>query len=144
MLRGRNAHVDAATALDGVPPDRVDERAGGEHSLWELAEHLRIAQADILEFSTSADYRGKEWPDDYWPDADAAEGAWDDTCRAFFSDLDALIGLAQTGDLTAEFDHAPGYTRLRQLLLAADHNAYHLGQIVAVRRRLGLWPPPDR
>ena len=140
LLRGRQAHVDAQAALAGVPRDRVDERAGGEHSLWDLVWHLRFTQADILEFCRSPAYRDKDWPADYWP-GDPSGGAWDDVCQAFLADLDALVGLAETGDLTAEFDHAPGYTLLRELLLVADHNAYHLGQVVALRRRLGLWPP---
>ena len=141
LLRGRNAHVDAEAALADVPPDRVDDRAGGEHSLWELTWHLRFTQADILEFSRSAAYRDKDWPGDYWPDGPAPPGAWDGTAAAFLADRDALVGLAETGDLTAELEWAPGYTLLRELLLAADHNAYHLGQVVALRRRLGLWPP---
>ena len=141
LLRGRNAHVDPETALGGVPPDRVDDRAGSEHSLWELAWHLRFTQADILEFSRSADYAEKAWPDDYWPDGPTPPGAWAETVRAFLADRDALVGLAETGDLTAGLPWAPGYTLLRELLLAADHNAYHLGQVVALRRRLGLWPP---
>ena len=141
LLRGRQAHVDARTALAGVPPDRVDDRAGGEHSLWDLVGHLRFTQADILEFVRSPGYAEKEWPADYWPDGPAPPGAWDGARRAFLADLDALVGLAETGDLTAELAWAPGYTLLRELLLAADHNAYHLGQAVALRRRLGLWPP---
>ena len=141
LLRGRQAHVDPETALAGVPPDRVGDRAGGEHSLWELVEHLRFTQADIVEFVRSADYVEKEWPDDYWPDGPAPPGAWDAARRSFLDGLDALVGLAESGDLTAAFDHAPGYTLLRELLLVADHNAYHLGQVVALRRRLGLWPP---
>ena len=140
LLRGRQAHVDAAAALADVPADRVGERAGGEHSLWDLLEHLRFTQADLLEFSRSSGYREKDWPADYWPDGPAPPGAWDAARRSFLADLDALVALAETGDLTAELGHAPGYTLLRELLLAADHNAYHLGQVVALRRRLGLWP----
>ena len=140
LLRGQQAHVDAHAALAGVPPDGVDDRAGGAHSLYDLVWHLRFTQADILEFSRGASYRDKAWPGDYWPDG-LADGAWDAECAAFLADLDTLVGLAETGDLVAEFEHAPGYTLLRELLLVADHNAYHLGQVVALRRRLGLWPP---
>jgi uncharacterized damage-inducible protein DinB len=141
LLRGGQAHV-GPRALDGVPEDRVDDRVGGlPHSLYDLLWHLRRAQADLLEYATSADYRPKDWPDDYWPDAPATPGDWDRERAAFLRDLDALVRLAETADLTAELGHAPGFTVLRQILVAADHNAHHLGQIVDVRRALGLWPP---
>ncbi|MDT7857737.1 DinB family protein [Rubrivirga sp. S365] len=145
LLQGRQAHVDARTALGGVPADRVGDRAGGEYSLWELLWHLRFTQADILEFVRSPGYRTKDWPADYWPDRPAPPhgSEWEATRQAFLADLDALVALAETGDLFAELDHAPGYTLLRELLLAADHAAYHLGQVVALRRRLGLWPPDE-
>ena len=139
LLHGRNAHVDAATALDGVPPARINDRVEGfPHSLWDLLEHLRLAQADILEFC-SPGYVKKEWPADYWPAGAASPSDWQATHTAFFADLDAFIELARTGDLTSEFAWAPGYTLLRQILLAADHTSHHLGQIVALRRQLDLW-----
>ena len=146
LLRGQNAHVDTATALRGIPPERVNERVDEfPHSLWDLVEHLRIAQADILEFSRSADYQEKAWPDDYWPDGDATPADWTASLDAFLADLDTLVALAEdeATDLTAEFPWAPGYTLLRQLMLVADHNAHHLGQVIVLRRQLGLWPPPD-
>ena len=143
LLRGAQAHVDAHAALAGVPPDRVNDRVPGwDHSLWDLVEHLRLTQADILEF-IRGDYAEKEWPADYWPDRDAGAGDWRQSVAAFSDDLDALVELTRTADLTAELAHAPGYTVLRELLLAADHNAHHLGQVVALRRQLGLWPPPE-
>lgn len=143
LLRGGQAHV-GLHALDGVPEAAVNRRADGlPHSLWDLLEHLRIAQADILEYAVDPGYRDKDWPADYWPDGDAAPGDWAAAEAAFRADLDRLAALARTTDLTAELAHAPGYTVLRQLLLAADHNAYHLGQVVQVRRALGLWPPDE-
>ena len=141
LLLGRQAHVDAAAALGGVPPGRINERAGGEHSLWDLVWHLWFTQSDILEFSRSPAYRAKEWPADYWPDRDGTTETWNRTLGAYLDDRDALIDLARSGDLTGELPWAPGYTLLRELLLAADHAAYHLGEVVALRRRLGLWPP---
>ena len=141
LLRGRQAHVDAATALGGVPPEHVNARAAGSpHSLWELLDHLRFTQADILAFIRDPGYTDKRWPDDYWPDHAATQAEWDATVAAFLTDLDALVALAGTGDLTTELEHAPGYTLLRELLLVADHSAYHLGQVVALRRQLGIWP----
>ena len=144
LLRGRQAHVDAQAALSDVPTDRVNDRVDGwDHSLWDLLEHLRLTQADILEFARG-DYQDKDWPADYWPQRDASADDWPEARAGFFDDLDALVHLAETADLTAELAHAPGYTVLRQLLLAADHTSHHLGQIIALRRLLGLWPPPER
>lgn len=141
LLRGGNAHVGHG-ALDGIPPDRVNERVDGlPHSLWDLVYHIWFAQHDILVFTLRPDAPTHDWPADYWPDHDATPEAWADTVRAIGSDRDRLLGLAETGDLTAELPHAPGYTLLRELLLAADHTSHHLGQIVSLRRQLGLWPP---
>ncbi|GAB5534213.1 MAG: DinB family protein [Rubricoccaceae bacterium] len=139
LLRGRNAHVDAASALDGIPPARINDRVEGfSHSLWDLLAHLRFAQADILEFC-SPGYVKKPWPDAYWPASPASPSEWNDAVEAFLADTDGFIELARTGDLIAEFAWAPGFTLLRQILLAADHNSHHLGQVVALRRQLGLW-----
>ncbi|MEM0962111.1 MAG: DinB family protein [Bacteroidota bacterium] len=143
LLRGRQAHVDAHTVLDQIPLHAVNQRPGGaEHSLWQLAEHLRITQADILAFCHPG-YIERDWPADYWPRQPASAGDWEACLDSFFADFDALLALAASGDLFAEFAWAPGYTLLRELLLAADHNAYHLGQIVQLRRALGLWPPAE-
>lgn len=145
LLRGGNAHLDAASILAGVPAGRINDRPDGlPHSLWDLLGHLHITQADILEFCRG-DYAEKQWPADYWPDREGTEADWDAARDRFFADLDALVALAldPEADLLAELDHAPGYTLLRELMLAADHNAHHLGQVIALRRQLGLWPPPD-
>lgn len=139
LLRAQQAHVDLATALDGIPPDRVNDRADGvPHSLYDLVEHLRFTQADILEFCRPG-YAEKRWPEDYWPSQEATPDRWRQSCAALLADLDALVRLAETGDLYAEFDWAPGYTLLREILVAADHNSHHLGQVVQLRRQLGLW-----
>ena len=143
LLRGGNAHVDLRAALDDIPPDRVNERPKGfAHSLWDLLAHLRIAQRDILDFVRDPGYEAPDWPEDYWPpEREAEPKRWVETLLAFLVDLDAVIALVEDeeADLFAELDHAPGYTLLREALLVADHNAYHLGQIVALRRALGLW-----
>lgn len=139
LLHGRNAHVDAATALNGFPLDRVNDRVEGfPHSLWDLMEHLRFTQADILEFCGPG-YTKKHWPDSYWPSAPGSASDWQAAHDGFFADLNALLELATSGDLFAEFDWAPGYTLFREILLVADHNSHHLGQVVMLRRQLGLW-----
>lgn len=142
LVRGGQAHA-GLRALESVPENRAADRAGGPHSLYDLVWHLRYAQDDLLEYATSPDYAPRDWPADYWPDAPPGPGDWGREVAAFRAGLEALCDLARTADLTAELDHAPGYTALRQILVAADHNAYHLGQVVALRRRLGLWPPGD-
>ncbi|MEL6614995.1 MAG: DinB family protein [Bacteroidota bacterium] len=144
LLRGGNAHVPPLASLRGIPPEAIHARVPGlPHTLWEVLYHLWYTQEDILDFCRNPDYAEREWPTSYWPEADGTPKQWNDTLAAFERDLDALIDLAETGDLTAEFDHAPGYTLLREILLAADHNAHHAGQVIDLRRALGLWPPPD-
>jgi len=144
LLRGGNAHAGPHTILDGIPFERVNERAGGlPYTLWELVYHLWFSQHDILVFSINPDYQEPAWPADYWPAVEATPESWADTTRAFFDDLDKLVRLVESPetDLLAELDHAPGYTLLREALLAADHNAHHLGEVIALRRLLGIWEP---
>lgn len=144
LLRGGHAHVDTATALDGIPFDRVNDRVEGlPYSLWDLVYHLWFAQHDILVFTLNPDYEGHDWPDAYWPSDDATPETWADTTQAFHSDLDRFVELVEdpARDLTAELDHAAGYTLLRQAMLAADHNTHHLGQVIVLRRQLGIWEP---
>jgi hypothetical protein len=105
-----------------------------------LLEHLRIAQEDILDFSRNKDYQAKKWPDDYWPkdEAPPSAEAWDESVKQFERDLKAMEAL--TGDtkhdLLAEIAHGKGQTLLREALLMADHNSYHLGQLVYLRKTL--------
>lgn len=145
LLGWRDAHVDFDAAVEGLDPELRGVRPPGlPHSPWELLEHLRITQADILEFSRDRDYSDKRWPDDYWP-AEAAPpdpGAWDRSADEFRADREALQSLAsdESVDLFAEIPWGQGQTWLRELLLAADHTAYHVGQLVLVRRALGAWP----
>jgi hypothetical protein len=113
------------------------------HSVWELVEHLRIAQWDILDFSRNPDYAHLDWPKDYWPPtpAPADDAAWEESIAAFHRDLKAMQDLIAdpSTDLYAKIPWGDGQTILREALLVADHNAYHLGQIVAVRQMLGDW-----
>ena len=144
LLDFKEAHVDFDRAVKGIPPRlRGQLPQGTEHSLWQLVEHLRIAQADILEFCRTAKYKEKKWPDDYWPKTlgprDAA--AWTKAIASYRRDRKALQRLVANPkvDLLATIPHGDGQTYLREILLVADHNGYHIGQIVALRRRLGIW-----
>ena len=145
VLDWEEAHVGFDKATDGLSPDKRGARARGfEHSPWQLVEHIRIAQEDILGFCLNANYtHTMRWPDDYWP-ADAAPPdarAWADSiasCTRARDELKRLVREVQ--DLTATVPTGKsGQTYLRAILLVADHTAYHVGQLVAVRRALGAW-----
>jgi uncharacterized damage-inducible protein DinB len=146
VLDSRDAHVDFDSTVSDIPPDRRGEQPEAlPFSLWQLLEHMRIAQHDILDFCRNPTYVEKRWPDDYWPKTPAppGAGAWDASVAAFKRDLEAMKQLASDAavDLFAKIPHGAGQTYLREVLLVADHNAYHLGQMVAVRRLLGIWRP---
>ena len=139
------AHVDFDAALKGLPADKRGVRPpGGPHSVWELLEHMRIAQHDILDFCLNPRYVEKKWPDDYWPKSPAppSAAAWDAAVAAFKADCEAMKALTSDAslDLFEKIPHGSGQTYMREVLLVVDHNAYHLGQIVAVRRQLSDWP----
>ena len=116
---------------------------GLAHTVWQLVEHLRITQWDILEFSRNPDYKAPKWPDDYWPETEAppSDEAWDRSVEAFRRDLQAMKDLVADPktDLFAKIPWGDGQTILREAMLVADHNAYHVGQIVTVRQGLGAW-----
>lgn len=144
QFSGRNAHAAFDDAVDGLVLDDVGIRPDGlPHSIWELVEHLRIAQYDILDFSQNPDYQALKWPDDYWPASPKPDGQdqWDQTIAAFHRDHKAMEDLIrQTGhDLTEPLDHGSGQTLFREVLLIVDHNSYHIAQIIQVRRLLGKW-----
>jgi uncharacterized damage-inducible protein DinB len=144
VLSWKDAHVDFATAVAGIPPEARGARpADVPYSAWQLIEHIRIAQHDILEFCRNPDYEEMAWPEDYWPaspEPPEAE-AWDASIRAYEDDRVALERMATDPavDLTATIPHGTGQTYLRELLLVADHTAYHLGELVVLRRLLGNW-----
>jgi len=145
LLDWEEAHVGFDKAVDGIPPDKRGARAAGfEHSPWQLLEHMRLAQEDILDFCINPHYEQYlKWPDDYWPiPASPGEAAWTESIAAFRRSRDGIKALVrQTADLAALVPTGKGtQTYLRAILLVADHAAYHVGQLVAVRRALGIWP----
>jgi hypothetical protein len=144
LLRGGNAHLNFDEALTGLPPQlRGVKPPGLPYSPWRLLEHMRIAQWDILEFSRNPKHASPEFPAGYWPETDAPpdDKAWQRSIRQFRADLKAMQDLVEDPgtDLFAPVPHGEGQTILREVLLVADHNSYHLGQMVTVRRLLGAW-----
>jgi hypothetical protein len=144
LLTGGEAHVEFKKAVAGLPTHlrgKIPDSA--EHSPWQLVEHLRIAQRDILDFSRDPNYVAPNWPDDYWPREAAPENdaVWEESVQAFQRDREALCELISNPatDLYAKIPWGDGQTILREALLTADHNAYHVGQLVTVRRLLGAW-----
>jgi uncharacterized damage-inducible protein DinB len=139
-----DAHVGFDAAVDGIPSDlRGEQPAGVPYSPWQLVEHLRRTQHDILDFCRNPHYEELNWPEDYWPASaePPAASAWDESIKAYRADRTALEQLAADPavDFSARIPHGSGQTYLRELLLAADHAAYHVGQLVLVRRLLGAW-----
>jgi hypothetical protein len=144
LLTGGHAHADFDKATQDLPVELRGKRPkGAEHSPWEILEHLRIAQWDILEFSRDPKHKSPDFPSGYWPATPAPpdEKAWDKSVRAFRKELKAMCALVadESTDLFAKIPHGDGQTILREALLIADHNAYHLGQLVLLRRLLGAW-----
>lgn len=144
LLGGSHAHLDFEKATAGLPTKlRGVKPPGLPFTPWRLIEHMRIAQWDILRFSVDPDHISPDFPTGYWPEGDAPPDstAWDGSIAAFQADLKAMMDLIadQKTDLFAPLPHGQGQTVLREALLVADHNAYHLGQLVIVRRLLGAW-----
>lgn len=144
MLQGGGAHAGFDAAIKGLPVTMRGKRpTGAEHSPWEIVEHMRIAQWDILEFSRDGKHVSPEWPSGYWPKTQAPPNrtAWNKTVAAFRADLKAMCQLVKrpSTKLYTPIPHGDGQTILREALLIADHNAYHLGELVLVRRLLGAW-----
>lgn len=147
LLAGGQAHVDFARAIAGLPAEQRGARPERvPYSAWQLVEHLRIAQRDILDFCTNADgagYQHRAWPETYWPESaePPTEGAWNESVSAIDKDRERFEGLltADDADLLTPFAWGEGQTLLREALLIADHNAYHLGELVLLRRLLGSW-----
>ena len=144
LLDGRGAHVDVDTAIGKLSFADVSKKPeGSPWTLWEVFEHLRIAQEDIVEFSRNADHQSPAFPKGYWPTGAAPKDtdAWEQSVASFRRDLAAMkaIVLDSEIDLHAKIPHGDGQTILREAMLIADHNAYHLGQMVLMMKMLGLW-----
>jgi hypothetical protein len=145
LLEGGGAHAKFEEVVAGIPPKLLGQKPSGlPHSLWMLLEHLRTAQGDILEFSRKAKHVSPGWPEGYWPKTNAppSSAAWNTSVKKFRRDRKAMQELVKDPktDLFARIPWGDGQTVLREALLVADHNAYHLGQMLDVRRLLGAWP----
>jgi hypothetical protein len=139
LLRGGNAHINFDDAVKDFPVELVNRRvAGVPYTPWQVLEHMRVAQWDILEFSRDAAHVSPAWPEGYWSKDEGDAGKWRATIEAFRADLAAMARLVEdpANDLLARIPHGTGQTVLREALLVADHNAYHLGVLVALRRAL--------
>jgi hypothetical protein len=144
LLNGGGAHVRFDDVVKDLPEElRGVKPRGFPHSAWMLLEHLRLAQWDILEFSRNSRHKSPEWPKGYWPESEAppSAAAWNKSIQQFRKDLKLLQDVVANPktDLYARIPWGDGQTILRETLLVADHNAYHLGQFVDLRRLLGAW-----
>jgi DinB family protein len=147
LLDWEDAHAGFDKVVAGLPPELQGQAPPGlPYSPWQLLEHIRLTQRDILEFCQDPAYEERRWPEDYWPKSASppSAGAWNKSVASFRKDREALKQLAQnaTVDLLGKVPAGNGQTYLREVLLAADHTAYHLGELVVVRRALGAWPVP--
>lgn len=143
-LDWEQAHASLESAIADFPSELRGRRPSGyPHSAWELVEHIRLAQEDLADFMESPSYAARKWPEGYWPSSPAppTAAAWDESVAAIERDRKRLQSLATRADLdlTARIPNGSGQTYLRTILVALDHAAYHIGQIVAVRRLLGAW-----
>lgn len=145
LLDWEDAHAGFDAVAAGIPPSHYGSVPPGlPHSPWQLLEHLRIAQYDILDFCRNPQYEELAWPDAYWPSSSSPPSpeAWEESVASFRRDREALKTLAADPDLDlfAAIPHGEGQTYLREVLLVADHTSYHVGQLILVRRLLGIWP----
>jgi hypothetical protein len=137
LLEGKSAHIDLESALADFPLDRINEKpAGSPHTAWQLLEHIRIAQWDILDFSRNESYKEMNFPDDYWPKEKGTSEKWQRSVEQTLRDLQSMRDLVadESVDLFAKIPWGSGQTILRETLLTADHNAYHLGQLVLLKK----------
>ena len=144
LLKNADAHVSFDDAVKDIPFEDLGKKPNNlPYSIWQIVEHIRIAQFDILDFSRNENYKERNWPADYWPKETApeTEAAWQQSLAQIDSDLTSFINFLQDprSDIFKPFPHGTGQTLLREALLIADHNSYHTGEIVVIRRLLGTW-----
>jgi hypothetical protein len=136
LLDGESAHISLESVLKDFRIENINKRGDGPHSAWQLLEHIRLAQWDILDFSVNPDYREMTFPDDYWPKDEGTPESWKRSVKQTLDDLQAMRDLVadESTNLFAKIPHGTGQTILREAMLVTDHNAYHLGQIVMLRK----------
>jgi hypothetical protein len=144
LLGKGSAHADYASTVANLPARKRGEKVpGAPHSAWRLVEHMRITQRDIMEFTRDARHVSPKWPDEYWPAGDAPPSAkaWNASIASFKKDRAAMIAIVKdaASDLLAPLPHGQGQTIAREAMLLADHTAYHVGQLILLRRALGAW-----
>ncbi len=142
LLLGGTAHASFADSVKNVKPElRGVKPENMPYSIWQLVEHIRIAQWDMLQFSKDADHKSPNWPDDYWPkeSAPADDDTWESSIKQVAADLDEFIELLEHSDIYQKLEHGDGQTILREALQIADHTSYHTGEILAIRRMLNDW-----
>ena len=141
-MSGHHAHIDLDSTVEDFPVElRGVKASGAPHTAWQLLEHMRIAQWDILEFSRNPRHKSPKWPDEYWPkDPEPTDDdAWDNSVKQINDDLEGFLALLKKEDIYKKIPHGSGQTILREALQIADHNSYHIAEIVALRRMLGAW-----
>ena len=146
LLDGVGAHMPFEEAVADFPDEAINRRPPSiNYTPWHLLEHLRLTQADMLDYITNREYVERNWPADYWPDPDATatRAQFDETIRSFIADKDALRAMVNDPgrDLFAVIPGTPGHTLLREVRVDADHNAYHVGEFGILRQIMGTWPP---
>jgi hypothetical protein len=144
LLRGGNAHMGFDEALDRFPMEAINAYPpGSDYTPWRLLEHIRIAQWDIIEFVRNPQHVSPPWPAGYWPaqGTSADPQKWDQSLQSFWTDLHDMQAIVENPetDLLGELPHAPGYTILREVLVLADHNAYHMGEFAMMRQVMNTW-----
>jgi hypothetical protein len=142
LLEGRGAHATLKDALANVPADMRGVKPNNlPYSIWQLAEHIRIAQWDMLEFCKDSSHKSPKWPDGYWPEesSPADDATWEKTIEEINTDRNEFIALLKSKDIYAGIPHGTGQSILREALQIADHTAYHTAEIILLRRLLGIW-----
>ena len=141
-LQGRNAHLSFEQTIKDFPDNYYNKKISGiQYSCWDLLEHLRIAQWDILDFIMNPEYQSKSWPDNYWPKDKGDAEKWKNSVKNFLDDRKEIEAMLEDSavDLYSPIPHAPDYTIFREIVIVIDHNSYHTGQLLSLRRALGIW-----